>query len=76
MKLFVIIRFFRVVVSLRGSLFRYQFMATRSPDQTDVDAEMFYKLTYGMKSEEEKIEELQKRDNKHAGLITHSVPGF
>ena len=51
-------------------------MATRSPDKQEVNVEMFYQLTYGMKSEEEKIEELQKRDNKYAGLITHSVPGF
>jgi len=54
----------------------YQFMATRSPDQQDIDSKLFYNLTFGMKSEEEKIEELQKRDNKYAGLITHSVPGF
>ena len=51
-------------------------MMTRSPDVAEVDSGMFYKLTYGMKSEEEKIEELQKRDNKYAGLITHSMPGF
>ena len=56
--------------------FRYQIMGSRSIEQLDVDEEMFYKLTYGRKSEEEKIEELQKRDNQTAGLITHSVPNF
>lgn len=55
----------------------YQIMGSRSVEQLDVDEEMFYKLTYGRKSEEEKIEELQKRDNQAAaGLITHSVPNF